>query len=119
MTSKFLRLTVSQHAEQKKAMLGKMTGDQGKQWHEGRNSYLTAEKLRARYSWVDQAVKNRMNTHWAFGTIRLPTWLLTSKDKINVIFQIRSNAPREVMEVARTQRVREGEGRYAAGRLRG
>ena len=94
-------LTVSQQAERKKTMLGRMTGDQAKRWHEGRNSRLTAERLRGRYSWIDQAVENDVNTHWAFGTIGLPSWLLTNEDSVNQIFQIRSNAAREVMNIAR------------------
>ena len=116
-------LTVSQQAESKKTMLGRMTGDQAKRWHEGRNSRLTAERLRGRYSWIDQAVENDVNTHWAFGTIGLPSWLLTNEDSVNThwafgtiglpswlltnedsvnqIFQIRSNAAREVMNIAR------------------
>ena len=48
-----------------------------------------------------------MNTHWAFGTIRLPTWLLTSEDTINAFFQIHSDVAREVMEVARSHLHRE------------
>ena len=48
--SKTPYLTVSQRAERKKTMLNRMTGDQAKSWHKGRNSNLTAEKLRGRYS---------------------------------------------------------------------
>ena len=60
MTSKSLRplLFVSQQAERKKTMLGRMTGDQAKHWRECRNSYLTAERLKGPCSWVDQAVEN-------------------------------------------------------------
>ena len=64
-------------------MLCKMTGDQAKHWHEGWNSPLNAQKLKGRCSWVDQAVENEVNTHWAFGTVGLPTWLLTREDTIN------------------------------------
>ena len=95
-------LTVSQQAERKKKMLGKMTGDQAKHWHKGWNPDLNAEKLKGRSLWVDQAVENEVNTHWAFGTIGLPTWLLTQKDTINDIFQIRANAARKVIEVAKS-----------------
>ena len=41
-----------------------------------------------------------MNTHSAYGTIGLPVWLTTEKRTVNSIFQIRSNAEREIMEVA-------------------
>ena len=81
-------------------MLGRMTGDQAKQWHEGCNCHL-------RYSWINQAVENNVNTHWAFGTIGLPRWLLTNEDSLNEIFQIRSNAAREVMSIARNHLHRE------------
>ena len=88
-------------------LLGRMTDDQAKQWHEGRNSCLTAERLRGRYSWIDQAVENDVNTHWVFGTIGVPSLLLTNEDSINQIFQIRSNAAREVMNIARNHLHRE------------
>ena len=52
-------LTVSQQAELKKKMLSKMTGDQAKRWHEGRNSHLNAKKLKGRCSWVNQAVESQ------------------------------------------------------------
>ena len=106
-TPKTPLLTVSQQAERKKTMLGRITGDQARRWHEGRNSCLTAERLRGRYSWIDQAVENEVNTHWAFGTIGLPRWLLTNENSINEIFQIRSNAAREVMNIARNHLHRE------------
>ena len=80
-----------------------MTGDQAKRWHEG----LTAGRLRGRYSWIYQVVENNINTHWAFGTIGLPRWLLTKEDSINEIFQIRSNSAREVMNIARNHLHRE------------
>ena len=49
---------------------------------------------------LDQALDNQCNTHWAFGTIGLPSWLTTDEHIINSIFRIRSNAAREIMEVA-------------------
>ena len=52
------------------------------------------------YSWVDQALENQCNIHWAFGTIGLPSWLTTDEHTVNSIFQIRSNMAREIMEVA-------------------
>ena len=64
-------LTVSQQADREKTMLGRMTGDQAKRWHEGRNSHLSAERLRGRYLWIDRAVEYDVNTNWAFGTIGL------------------------------------------------
>ena len=41
-----------------------------------------------------------MNTHRAFGTIGLPAWL-GDEPTINLIFQVLSNAMREVMDIAR------------------
>ena len=94
-------LSVSQQADEKKQLLNAMTPDQRKEWHVGRNAQLSADKVASSYSWVDQALENQCNTHWAFGTIGLPSWLTTDEHTINSIFQNRSNAAREIMEVAR------------------
>ena len=94
-------ISVSQQADEKKELLNAMTPDQRKDWHVGRNAQLSADKAASRYSWVDQALENQCNTHWAFGTIGLPSWLTTDQHTVNSIFQIRSNAAREIMEVAR------------------
>ena len=94
-------ISVSQQADEKKQLLNAMTPDQRKEWHVGSNAQLSANKAASRYSWVDQALENQCNTHWAFGTIGLPSWLTTDEHTINSIFQIRSNAAREIMEVAR------------------
>ena len=94
-------LSVSQQADEKKQLLNAMTPDQRKEWHVGCNAQLSADKAASRFSWVDQALENQCNTHWAFGTIGLPLWVTTDEHTVNSIFQNRSNAAQEIMEVAR------------------
>ena len=84
-----------------------MTPTQRDEWHKGRNAQLLSDKAASRYSWVDQALENQTNTHWAYGTIGLPVWLTTNERTLNSIFQIRLNAAREIMEVAREHLRRE------------
>ena len=100
-------LSVPQQADEKKTLLEAMTPAQRTDWHRGRNSQLSSDKAASRYSWLDQALAHEINTHWAFGTIGLPSWLTTDERTINSIFQIRSNAAREVMDVAREHLRRE------------
>ena len=100
-------LSVPQQADEKKTLLEAMTPAQRTDWHRGRNSQLSSDKAASRYSWLDQAFAHEINTHWAFGTIGLPSWLTTDERTINLIFQIRSNAAREVMDVAREHLRRE------------
>ena len=100
-------LSVPQQADEKKTLLEAMTPAQRTDWHRGRNSQLSSDKAASRYSWLDQALAHEINTHWAFGTIGLPSWLTTDERTINLIFQIRSNAAREVMDVAREHLRRE------------
>ena len=100
-------LSVPQQADEKKTLLEAMTPAQRTDWHRGRNSQLSSDKAASRYSWLDQALAHEINTHWAFGTIGLLSWLTTDERTINSIFQIRSNAAREVMDVAREHLRRE------------
>ena len=99
--------SVPRQAHEKKTLLSVMTPTQRDEWHKGRNAQLLSDKAASRYSWVDQALENQMNTHWAYGTIGLPVWLTTNERTLNSIFQIRSNAAREIMEVAREHLRRE------------
>ena len=99
--------SVSQQADEKKTLLEALTPAQPTDWHRGRNSQLSSDKAASRYSWLDQALEHQINTHWAFGTIGLPSWLTTDERTVNSIFQIRSNAAREVMYVAREHLRRE------------
>ena len=91
--------SVSQQADEKKTLLEALTPAQRTNWHMGRNSQLSSDKAASCYLWI--------NTHWAFGTIGLPSWLTTDEPTINSIFQIRSNAVREVMDLAREHLRRE------------
>ena len=50
---------------------------------------------------MNLAIENQINTHWAFGMIGLPAWLMTNARTINTIFQIRSNATEEIIYIAR------------------
>ena len=99
--------SVPHQADEKKTLLSVLTPAQRDEWHKGRNAQLLSDKAASRYSWVDQALENQMNTHWAYGTIGLPVWLTTEERTLNSIFQIRSNAAREIMEVAREHLRRE------------
>ena len=99
--------SVPRQADEKKTLLSVMTPTQRDEWHKGRNAQLLSDKAASRYSWVDQALENQMNTHWAYGTIGLPVWLTTNERTLNSIIQIRSNAAREIMEVAREHLRRE------------
>ena len=63
-----------------------MTPAQQVEWHKGRNAQLLSDKAASRYSWIDQALENQMNTHWACGTIGLPVWLTTEERTINSLF---------------------------------
>ena len=99
--------SVSQQADEKKTLLEAMTPAQRTDWHRGRNSQLSSDKAASRYSWLDQALEHQISTHWAFRTIGLPSWLTTDERTINSIFQIRSNAAREVLDVARERLRRE------------
>ena len=53
--------SVSQQAEEKKALLGAMTLAQRTQWHKGRKALLMCDKSASRYSWIDQALENKVD----------------------------------------------------------
>ena len=89
--------SVSQQADEKKQLLNAMTLDQRKEWHVGHNAQLSVDKAASRYSRVDQALENQCNTHWAFGTIGLSSWLTTDEHTVNSIFQNRSNTAQEMI----------------------
>ena len=84
-----LPFSVSQQADEKKTLLEALTSAQRKDWHRGRNFQLSSDKAASSYSWLDQALEHQINTHWAFGTIGLPSWLTTDERTINSIFQPR------------------------------
>ena len=69
--------SVSHQTEEKKTILSAMTPAQRVEWHKGRNAQLLSDKAASRYSWIDQALKNQMNTQWTYGTIGLLVWLTT------------------------------------------
>ena len=92
-------LSVSQQADEKKNLLSTMTPAQRMEWDEG-TRVGTPSCQPIRKPAVAPALENQINTHWAFGTTGLPSWVTTDERTINSIFKVRSYAAREVMEIA-------------------
>ena len=78
-----------------------MSDDQRKRWYRARALNTNSDRQAYRYSWLDQASGSLTNTHWAFGTMGLPPWAVGDSKMVAEIYQVRSNAAREIMDIVR------------------
>ena len=87
--------------EKKVGFMDSLSDEKKKLWYQARALNTNSDRQAYRFSWLDQALSSGTNTYWGFGTMGLPPWAIGNEKMVYDIFQVRSNASREVMEIVR------------------